>query len=268
MSNFLSKEAERVLMGQMGDAEMLFDQQMIVSELSTPYIDEEANWAHAHTSSAGFDYFHPLPHQVTNAAYPTLTSSSDFNFADLTSASGPSTYAPSTSSMSSTSSAYYSTTSLSVPPSASSANNASSSSRAAFSRSPSPHSSDLYNFGTLNSDNRTWKCAYPGCHSKAIFVRPCDLRKHFHRHNKSFFCRHEGCPQAKEGGFSSKKDRARHESKHNPGVACEWEGCERIFSRVDNMRNHMQRSKFAQKQKVKQMLNLSTVHYKKKAGAA
>lgn len=246
MSGFLSSEAERALMGQTAEAQLLFTGQMI-PELSTPYVDEESNWAHAHTSDSGYDYFHPLPH-TSAPAYPTLTSSSDFSFANLSSGSEPSTsYAPSTSSISSTSSAYYSPTSLSVPLSGPpQAQSLPGQSRPIMSRSPSPNTADLYNYGTLNTDNRTWRCAYPGCHSKAIFVRPCDLRKHFHRHNKSFFCRHEGCPQAREGGFSSKKDRARHESKHNPGIPCEWEGCERIFSRVDNMRNHTQRSRLTQ----------------------
>ena len=109
------------------------------------------------------------------------------------------------------------------------------------SRSTSPHSHDLNNYGFLNSDSRSWRCAYPGCASKAVFVRPCDLRKHFNRHSKDYHCRHEGCAQATEGGFSSKKDRARHEAKHNPGVECEWEGCERIFSRRDNMLDHVRR---------------------------
>ena len=105
----------------------------------------------------------------------------------------------------------------------------------------SPKPTDLDNYGFLNDDQRTWRCAYPSCASKAIFSRPCDLRKHFNRHSKSFFCRHDGCPQATEGGFSSKKDRARHEASHNPGVTCEWEGCERVFSRVDNMKDHVRR---------------------------
>ena len=100
---------------------------------------------------------------------------------------------------------------------------------------------DLHNYGYLNDDQRTWRCAYPSCNSKAVFTRACDLRKHFNRHSKNFFCRHDGCPQSTEGGFSSNKDRARHEAKHNPGVPCEWAGCERIFSRVDNMKDHVKR---------------------------
>ena len=107
--------------------------------------------------------------------------------------------------------------------------------------SSSPKPADLDDYGFLNDDQRTWRCAYPSCASKAVFSRPCDLRKHFNRHSKSFFCRHDGCPQATEGGFSSKKDRARHEASHNPGVTCEWEGCERVFSRVDNMKDHVRR---------------------------
>jgi hypothetical protein len=89
-------------------------------------------------------------------------------------------------------------------------------------------------YGYLNSQG-TWSCNYPGCTSRAVFTRGCDLRKHHKRHTKSFFCRFPGCSQSTGGGFSSKKDLARHEAKHNPGVICEWDGCDRIFSRVDNM---------------------------------
>ena len=184
-------------MGAEEDAKLLFNQQPI-PELATPYVDEESNWAHAHTSPSGLEYFHPQPQVMKSETAEGSAARSTL-----------------------------------VAPSASSST---------ASRSPSPHPPDLYEYGTLNADQRTWRCAYPGCHSKAMFVRPCDLRKHFHRHSKNFFCRHEDCPQSREGGFSSKKDRARHETKHNPGVPCEWEGCDRIFSRLDNMRNHMNRS--------------------------
>ncbi|KAL1970497.1 hypothetical protein VTN77DRAFT_4141 [Rasamsonia byssochlamydoides] len=107
-------------------------------------------------------------------------------------------------------------------------------------RSESPDPGDLTNYGIRNADG-TWRCAYPGCSSRTVFTRACDLRKHFNRHNKYLFCRYEGCPQATEGGFSSKKDRARHEAKHNPKIMCEWEGCGRVFSRVDNMKDHVRR---------------------------
>ncbi|KAF7588013.1 hypothetical protein BBP40_006419 [Aspergillus hancockii] len=99
---------------------------------------------------------------------------------------------------------------------------------------------DLTNYGIPNPDN-TWRCAYPGCTSQTVFRRGCDLRKHYNRHRKHLFCRHNGCPQAVQGGFSSKKDRDRHEAKHNPLVGCEWEGCQRMFSRVDNMKDHVRR---------------------------
>lgn len=116
------------------------------------------------------------------------------------------------------------------------------------------------------SGTQTWRCAYPGCTSRALFTRGCDLRKHFNRHSKHLFCRVEGCPQSEAGalakssgrrgsvsgggggasGFSSKKDRARHEAKHNPGIRCEWRGpegeeCGRVFSRMDNMKDHVRR---------------------------
>jgi hypothetical protein len=101
-------------------------------------------------------------------------------------------------------------------------------------RSLSPSSPDLRAYGFPNK-NGTWSCAYPGCTSRAVFTRGCDLRKHHKRHSKNFFCRHSECPQSTGGGFSSKKDLARHEAKHNPGVLCDWDGCDRVFSRVDNM---------------------------------
>ncbi|PLB41461.1 putative C2H2 transcription factor [Aspergillus candidus] len=101
-------------------------------------------------------------------------------------------------------------------------------------------SKDLTSYGLPLGDG-TWRCAYPGCTSSAVFRRGCDLRKHYNRHRKHLFCRHDGCPQAVTGGFSSKKDRDRHEAKHNPLVECEWSGCGRVFSRVDNMKDHVKR---------------------------
>ncbi|KAJ5824642.1 hypothetical protein N7447_006982 [Penicillium robsamsonii] len=104
----------------------------------------------------------------------------------------------------------------------------------------SSNAGDLSNYGIPAGDG-TWRCAHPGCSSKSLFHRGCDLRKHFNRHRKYLFCRYEGCPQSAKNGFSSKKDRARHEAKHNPGVFCEWEGCGKVFSRVDNMKDHVRR---------------------------
>ncbi|QIX00572.1 hypothetical protein AMS68_006089 [Peltaster fructicola] len=108
------------------------------------------------------------------------------------------------------------------------------------SRSASPNAAEMSKWGTRNSDG-TWSCSHPDCRSTNTFSRGCDLRKHHKRHNKTLFCRYEGCPQATRGGFSDKKDRQRHESRHNPQVDCEWEGCTRLFSRVDNMKDHVRR---------------------------
>ncbi|KAJ5758267.1 uncharacterized protein N7511_006961 [Penicillium nucicola] len=106
--------------------------------------------------------------------------------------------------------------------------------------SPPNSTSDLSAYG-IPTATGAWRCAHPGCSSQAVFRRGCDLRKHFNRHRKYLFCRHEGCPQAAQNGFSSKKDRARHEAKHNPGIVCEAVGCGRVFSRVDNMKDHVRR---------------------------
>ncbi|EED17122.1 C2H2 transcription factor, putative [Talaromyces stipitatus ATCC 10500] len=100
---------------------------------------------------------------------------------------------------------------------------------------------DLQEYGIQDPSSGTWRCRHPGCTSKAVFTRACDLRKHFNRHMKYLFCRYEGCPQATEGGFSSKKDRDRHEAKHNPQIPCEREDCDRVFSRMDNMKDHVRR---------------------------
>ncbi|KAJ4528005.1 hypothetical protein HRR83_000756 [Exophiala dermatitidis] len=123
-----------------------------------------------------------------------------------------------------------------------------------------PSSSPTSNMANGAHGIQAWRCAFPGCTSRATFTRGCDLRKHYNRHSKHLFCRVEGCPQSEAaavarakandqplaGGFSSKKDRARHEAKHNPGIKCEWRGpdgeeCTRVFSRMDNMKDHVRR---------------------------
>lgn len=117
-----------------------------------------------------------------------------------------------------------------------------------LSRSASPIPNMTTAYGFRGPDN-SWSCAWPGCTSRTRFTRPCDLRKHYNRHSKTLFCRHIGCPQSREAGFSNKKDRARHETKHNPRIMCEWEGCGRLFGRVDNMvgfrQHHLYTSAFA-----------------------
>jgi len=138
-------------------------------------------------------------------------------------------------------------------------------------------SSSLHAFGIAvrspdSTEVQAWRCGFPSCTSRALFTRGCDLRKHYNRHSKHLFCRVGGCPQSEAacvasaqqqaiqagaepsdpsqlaitGGFSSKKDRARHEAKHNPGITCEWRGtngeeCGRMFSRMDNMKDHVRR---------------------------
>ena len=147
-----------------------------------------------------------------------------------------------------------------------------SSSRPTLRSNSTSSTSSLHAYGIPVADNSlpmsqpAWRCAYPGCTSRATFTRGCDLRKHYNRHSKHLFCRVDGCPQSQAaaasrcsdgtltGGFSSKKDRARHEAKHNPGIKCEYVGhngapCERVFSRTDNMKDHMRRIHFKKESK-------------------
>ena len=295
MAGFLSSPAEQVLMGEGDEAQTLWTEDpdlYLASDLQTPYLDDDAGWSHAHSDVSGFDYFHPYPpSRALQYMSPTQNdlSGTHETFVNLqnreVSRDAPLTIAYETGSIAASTVPLQSSASLLLlqqqqpsqqllhsqalvsPPLLSPAVHGGTPSR---SRSPSPNTSpDLQNYGTLNADHRTWRCSYPGCHSKAVFVRPCDLRKHFHRHEKKFFCRHDGCSQSEagarkaalatvkaqrpgedsasghsvgmSGGFSSKKDRARHEAKHNPGVECEWDGCERVFSRVDNMKDHFRR---------------------------
>ena len=246
-----------------------------MSDLSTPYVDEGSRWTHAHTSTTGYDFFHPMPITTgyssmgvsttiaSSYQQPFTTSDLQYNHIPAMAYQAPAynnstTYQPTLGSMQTVypPSSYYSPTNPSLPSSnfpPSPFLNTPTTSLPSTSRSPSPSSSssrahhpssphDLSTYGHLNPESGAWTCAYPHCSSRATFIRPCDLRKHFNRHSKNFFCRYEACAQSHEAGFSSKKDRLRHESKHNPGVQCEWDGCERVFSRVDNMRNHMARS--------------------------
>ncbi|EME44982.1 hypothetical protein DOTSEDRAFT_128368, partial [Dothistroma septosporum NZE10] len=103
-----------------------------------------------------------------------------------------------------------------------------------------PKDSDIAQLGRQNDDS-TWSCSYPGCRCGHKFARKCDLRKHAKRHTSVFYCRRPDCPRSAQRGFASKKDRERHEAKHNPSVTCQWRGCTRMFSRQDNMRDHMRR---------------------------
>ncbi|KAH8888937.1 hypothetical protein GQ53DRAFT_825711 [Thozetella sp. PMI_491] len=101
------------------------------------------------------------------------------------------------------------------------------------------------------------KCSFPGCKSTIRFTRRCDLRKHLRLHERTLFCRYDGCPKSRRakgvdttgqaGWFATAKDRNRHEGKHNPSVVCQGfksdgSRCGRVFSRKDNMITHMKKT--------------------------
>ncbi|KAK1964067.1 hypothetical protein LY78DRAFT_739348 [Colletotrichum sublineola] len=98
---------------------------------------------------------------------------------------------------------------------------------------------DLRRMGYLDSSGN-WRCRYEGCRSTRVFVRACDLRKHFRGHDKYFFCTERPCAGAGVG-FSTKKDYQRHMGSHQPAIQCPHPDCGRIFSRKDNMREHFRK---------------------------
>ncbi|KAJ0269049.1 hypothetical protein COL940_012805 [Colletotrichum noveboracense] len=92
---------------------------------------------------------------------------------------------------------------------------------------------DLRHMGYLDA-NGSWRCKFQGCRSTRVFIRACDLRKHYRGHDKCFFCTEKPC--AKAGvGFSTRKDYQRHMGSHQPTIKCPHPDCGRIFSRKDNM---------------------------------
>ncbi|KXH40109.1 hypothetical protein CSIM01_09964 [Colletotrichum simmondsii] len=95
---------------------------------------------------------------------------------------------------------------------------------------------DLHQMGYLDVAGN-WRCRYSGCCSSRVFLRACDLRKHFRGHAKYFFCTEKRCQQAGVG-FATRKDFQRHMGSHKPAVRCMHPDCDRIFSRKDNMREH------------------------------
>ena len=218
MPHFLSSEAERALMGEEEQARRLFHSN--ISPSPAPGSAARATYFHQQQPYAGFA--HQMPLMSPMPSMPPMSSPY---------------IVPS--------SPYSTTFGQQRPWQSLHADEVEGTSQLTFSeisRSSSPNNpADLENFGYLLPDGRSWRCAHPGCTSQAVFHRGCDLRKHFRRHTKFLFCRHEDCPQSTEGGFSSKKDRDRHEAKHKPGVPCDWEGCDRLFSRVDNMKDHVRR---------------------------
>ncbi|OGM45229.1 hypothetical protein ABOM_005892 [Aspergillus bombycis] len=96
------------------------------------------------------------------------------------------------------------------------------------------------------------KCPVPG-RSTARLTTAQGSQRHYRQHARSFFCHYENCPQSapdpqspSKRGFATRKDRDRHEAKHKPEIRCNWrnqqgEQCTRLFSRMDNMRDHVRR---------------------------
>lgn len=245
MAHFLSHEAELALLGQDDSYNVLFPSNSCQSPANiTPsimYSPPMQQLAHRPTSYAPSPDYRPMvnspyPPQAYWSPQPSPLPQAYSTYPPFTEISASQTLAPDSTFVPHSSDA----TRLSRSHSAASSSSGlgisvdGHSPPSSYSRSISPSSPDLRAYGYPNR-NGTWTCAYPGCTSRAVFTRGCDLRKHHKRHTKSFFCQHEGCPQSTGGGFSSKKDLARHEARHNPGVLCDWEGCDRVFSRVDNM---------------------------------
>ena len=235
MSGFLSSEAERALEGEETEAQRLFYESIMHDQ-------QQARRRYPQTSSGGYPspdgaggpyiqqpaWSSPYAPAAT-APYPTMQHTPVL----------PSS--PFATPSSSETSNWHTQSWRALHPQEVHGSRSRATSGSDYSRSLSPNPAELQNFGYPLPDGRGWRCRHPGCTSSLVFTRGCDLRKHFRRHTKSLLCRHEDCPQSTEGGFSSKKDRDRHEHKHKPGIPCQWEGCGRVFSRVDNMRDHVRR---------------------------
>ncbi|RAK79856.1 uncharacterized protein BO72DRAFT_504057 [Aspergillus fijiensis CBS 313.89] len=92
---------------------------------------------------------------------------------------------------------------------------------------------DVYEIGYRDS-NGDWRCDSSQCISNQVFLRACDLRKHYRSHQRIYFCQERDCPRSLSG-FSSSKDCRRHMRSHRPTLTCpaaESLGCPRVFSRV------------------------------------
>lgn len=83
------------------------------------------------------------------------------------------------------------------------------------------------------------RCPHPSCSSKTVFMRQCDVDKHYRLHFRQYLCRIEGCQQKQGLAFATVKDRDRHERAHNPSIPCQH--CGKLFSRQDNLRDHCRR---------------------------
>ncbi|KAL6230160.1 hypothetical protein BDW75DRAFT_245085 [Aspergillus navahoensis] len=90
---------------------------------------------------------------------------------------------------------------------------------------------DIFEMGYQDA-NGDWRCKHSGCRSEQIFMRICDLRKHYRSHQRKYFCKEQDCPSS-VSGFSSSKDCRRHMRSHRPMIKClaaESMGCTRVFS--------------------------------------
>jgi hypothetical protein len=93
------------------------------------------------------------------------------------------------------------------------------------------------------------RCPHPSCSSQVLFIRQCDLDKHYRLHFRKYYCRAPECQmptsayyqtgKSSQIGFSTIKDRNRHESRHKPSLTCHY--CGKLFSRQDNLRDHCRR---------------------------
>ena len=225
-SDFISYRSDKALADATQDASLLLphDSPGAFSSVAGPSADE------------ALSQFSPPETSIPPGQWLSLTPATDY----LTTTTSPAQLSLSSPAMSTTTTASPSPSSFPLPLPQYHSLQPTSSLNPSIPLNQSPSPTDLTTFGIQISPD-TWRCAYPGCTSTAVFRRGCDLRKHFNRHRKHLFCRHEGCPQSSQGGFSSKKDRARHEAKHDPRIRCEWDGCGKVFSRVDNMKDHVRR---------------------------
>ncbi|KAF6790698.1 C2H2 type zinc finger protein [Colletotrichum sojae] len=98
---------------------------------------------------------------------------------------------------------------------------------------------DLRRMGYLDASG-SWRCRFAGCRSTRVFIRACDLRKHYRGHDKFFFCAEKPCVKAGVG-FATRKDYQRHMGSHQPTIQCPHPDCGRVFSRKDNMREHFKK---------------------------
>ena len=88
---------------------------------------------------------------------------------------------------------------------------------------------DLRQMGYVDN-NGHWRCRFETCKSDKVFLRVCDLRKHYGSHLRRYFCSEPTCEWATVG-FSNSKDCRRHEQSHNPQFRCPAMNCDRIFGR-------------------------------------